>query len=201
MEKQRHNLGITTDLFDLSDEEKSMSEMMYEGKIIKCLVAPYHTYEELEKEIPYTKTTFLFPEREMSTSQLPQLISMIVANPNIQEAKIITANQNIILDMIDGCVRVLTEGGKIVPSPTKTFMANIHTIRYELLENEAHQLSKEEKTSGVSSVNQIISILNDYEGKTMEKAKYEILMSKIDIIGEDIIRKKLKQMAHSIIPE
>ena len=123
-------MTIKENLFTLTKEQESTSKMVYDGKIIKCLVAPYHTYETLEKIVPFTKTTYLLPERSMTLPQLKGFISMIVKSPSKEEAKIITVNQNIIMDMADDCVRVLTENGNIVPSPIKTFMANIHDIRY-----------------------------------------------------------------------
>lgn len=49
---------------------------------------------------------------------------MIVKNPSQEEFRIVTVNQNIIMDMVDDCVRVLTQDGRIVPSPVKTFLAN-----------------------------------------------------------------------------
>ena len=89
---------IKPNLFDLSKEEEQSSKMMYEGKIFKCLVAPYHTYQELEKIIPYTKNTYLFPERDIPSGKLPSLVSMMVKNPSKEEFRIITTNQFIILD-------------------------------------------------------------------------------------------------------
>lgn len=196
----KNRLQLDIDLFELSNEEIATSKMMYSGKIIKCLVAPYHTFADIEQALPYSKNTFVYPEREMNINQIRSLISMIVASPDIQDARIVTANQNIILDMVDGCVRVLTEGGDIVPSPCKTLMANIHTIRYELLENEAHQLSKSERSSMTEAINELISTINDHtdNNKTMSQADYDTLVSKIDMIGEDLIRRKLREMAHDI---
>lgn len=65
---------IKENLFDLTPEQIEMSKNIYGGKIIKCLVAPYHSYNQLEKEVTYTKNTFLFPEREMSSSQCSSFI-------------------------------------------------------------------------------------------------------------------------------
>lgn len=187
---------IQENLFDLTPEQIKMSKMMYNDRIIKCLVAPYHTYTQLEKEVKYTKTTYLFPERELNISQMRSLMNMVLASPSQDEVRIITTNQNIIMDMIDGCVRVLTEAGEIVPSPCKTFMANIHTIRYELLENEAHQISKSQKNNGIDEVNNIISTISN--STTMDKSSYKNLISRIQLIGEDVIRVKLLQMSKEI---
>ena len=189
--KNPYNIKVEKNLFNLSPEEEDLSKMIYEGKIIKCLVAPYHTFEELEKIVPYTKTTYVFPEREMNIIQLKSLISMIVSSPVKEEFRIITTNQNVIIDMIDGCVRVLTERGDVVPSPCKTFMANIHDIRYELLENEAHQKTAEEKTLSNKKINDLI---DKVQSKSHTKASRLELLKEIELIGEPIIREKLKEM-------
>lgn len=188
---------IKENLFDLTPEQIDMSKNIYNGKIIKCLVAPYHSYNQLEKEVTYTKNTFLFPEREMTSSQCSSLISMLVKNPSQDEFLVITANQNIILDMIDGNVRILTEKGDIVDCPTKTFMANIHDIRYSVLENKAHQLSDDEKSEGNKVIQNLIGLVQ--KGSEMTKVEYDALLTKIEIVGEDIIRRKLLQMANSNI--
>lgn len=188
---------IKENLFDLTPEQIDMSKNIYNGKIIKCLVAPYHSYNQLEKEVTYTKNTFLFPEREMTSAQCSSLISMLVKNPSQDEFLVITANQNIILDMIDGNVRILTEKGDIVDCPTKTFMANIHDIRYSVLENKAHQLSDEEKSEGNKVIQNLIGLVQ--KGSEMTKVEYDALIAKIEMVGEDIIRRKLLQMASSNI--
>jgi len=179
--------------FELSPEEKATSEMIYEGKIIKCLVAPYHTYAQLEKKIPYTKNTYLFPERELPVPQLKSLISMIVASKSKEEFRIITANQNIIMDMVGECVRVLTEHGEVVPCPIKTFMANIHDIRYKVLENPDHQKSDVEKSMGHKKATILIDRIE--KAKTISREEFDTLIKEIDLIGEPIIEVKLKEMA------
>ena len=118
-------MQITKNLFELTNEDIESSKMMYNGKIIKCLVTPYHTYAQLEKVVPFTKNTFLLPERELPITQIKGVVSMIVNSPSTDEFRIITTSQNIIMDMIDTSVRVLTESGDVVKSPCKTFMANI----------------------------------------------------------------------------
>lgn len=188
-------MKLQENLFDLTPEQEKTSRMIYDGKIIKCLVAPYHTYQQLEQIIPYTKNTYLFPEREASISQIKQLISLIVASNTTEEIRIITANQNIIMDMIDDCVRVYTEGGDVVPSPCKTFMANIHDIRHYLLENEKHQLSTAEKNIGHQ---RIMSIFNEIEkAESLTKEEYDKIKEKIDTIGEPLISQRLLEIAHT----
>ena len=186
-------------LFDLTEEQESTSKMMYDGKIIKCLVAPYHSFDKLKEIVKFTKTTYLFPEREMSTLQVRQFISMIVANKNIvDEVRIVTTSQNIIMDMVDVCVRVLTEGGDIVESPVKTFMANIHDIRYSLLENKDHQISDEEREKGRDIVTELIDQIKNSKETGMNKEDYNALIVKIKVIGEPIIANQLMNMADDI---
>jgi hypothetical protein len=186
-------MEIKENLFDLSKEQEETSKMVYDGKIVKCLVAPYHNYEKLEKVIPFTKTTYLYPERDLSLEQMTKLVSMIVASKSKEEFRIVTANQNIILDMADACVRVLTEDGRVLPSPCKTFMANIHTIRYELLENDAHRISKEERTRAKKTIDELIEKIQ--KGGKVTKKQYDKIIEDCDMIGEDLIREKLKEMA------
>jgi serine/threonine protein phosphatase PrpC len=181
-------MKITDNLFDLTQDQIASSKMMYSGKVVKCLVAPYHTFAQLEKVVKYTKNTYLFPERELSVSQIRGLISMIAANQSNEEFRIITTNQNVILDMIDSCVRVLTEEGDVVDCPCKTFAANIHDIRYYILENEAHQISTSQKQQSKDAINLIIQECQANAHKKMLKADYDILASKVESIGEDVIR-------------
>lgn len=182
---------IPSNLFDLSKEQIETSKMLYDGKIIKCLAAPFHTYAELEKIVPFTKTTYLFPEREAPLDKLSKIVSMIVASPLRDEFRIITANQNILLDMADDCVRVLTQRGEIVPCPIKTFMANIHDIRYSIFENENFMLSKKEESNGIKAVQKIIE---STKVKSITKKKRDELLKQVDMIGEPLIENKLKQM-------
>ena len=188
---------INKNLFDLTTDQEDTSKMMYNGKVIKCLVAPYHSYAQLEKIIPFTKTTYLLPEREMSIPQVKSLISMIVANPSQEEFRIITANQNIILDMVGECVRVLTERDEVVYTGTKTFMANIHDIRYDLLENDDHRLSETERTQAHKIISVLIDRVND-TSTPITQTDFDKLIIEINMIGEEIIKRKLKQMSHDL---
>lgn len=184
-------MKIKKNIFELSDEAIEMSKQLYGGKIIKCLVAPFHTYSQLEKEIPFTKTTYLFPEKNLSTAQMSSFISRIVASKTNNEIVIVTADQNVILDMVDTSVRILTEGGDIVKCPIKTFMANIHSIRYEIFENPDFRLSDKEKSNGVEYANKIITEVNQFETKEITQESYDLLQSKVDTIGEDLVRNLL----------
>ena len=185
-------MKLEKNIFSLSKEQEENSKFIYEGKVIKCLVAPYHTYSQLEKEIPFTKNTYLLPERDLTIPQLKGLISMIVKSPSKEEFRIVTVNQNVIIDMIDDCVRVLTEDGKIVPCPTKTFMANIHDIRYKLLENPDHKKSKETETAAHTKITALMEKINKV--KTFNKKQRDSLFKEIDVIGEEVISYKLKEM-------
>lgn len=194
---------IQENLFDLNEEQISMSKTIYNGKIIKCLVAPYHSHRQLEELITYTPTTYLFPEKEMTAEQVRGFISMVVYNTKItenDEIRIITANQNIILDMIDSSVRILTEFDTVVDCPTKTFMANIHNIRYNVLENKHHKKTQEQKNEAHTLVSIIINDINNYRDNNLEMDEdmYKDYVAKITIIGEPLIREKLLEMIRDI---
>lgn len=190
---------IKANLFDLDEKDASFSKSMYNGKTIKCLVAPYHTYEMLEKIIPFSKSTFLYPENSMTMGQIQGFVYML-ANSNLDDICIITKNQNIIIDMLDTNVRVLTESGLIVPSPIKTFAANIHDIRYELLENKLHQDGKKEESAAHKSITALITEINEYRDKntTITKEKRDELSFKIKMIGEEMISNRLSDMLSDI---
>lgn len=194
---------IQENLFDLNEEQISMSKTIYNGKVIKCLVAPYHSHRQLEELIIYTPTTYLFPEKEMTAEQVRSFISLVVANEKItenDEIRIITASQSIILDMIDGSVRILTEFDTVVECPIKTFMANIHDIRYSVLENKHHQKTQEQKSETHSLINTIITDINNHSDNNLEMDEdmYKDYVSKIKIIGEPLIRNKLLEMIRSV---
>lgn len=179
-------------IFDLTEEQEATSKLIYNGKIIKCLVAPYHTYNDLERTLPYTKTTFLFPEREMSSSQVLNFVSMLVAMPTNEEIIVVTASQNIIMDMVDSSVRILTENDEIVACPIKTFMANIHDIKYHILENKYYQKTAEQRNHGKEKVNDLINRVNEVEGKNISEEERNALLAEVEMVGEEIIRHHLK---------
>ena len=193
------NQKISQELFNLSEEDIKTSKMIYDNKVIKCLVAPYHSYKQLEEIIEYSENTYLFPENEMSGQQISSFISMVVKNEKIKnEVKIITKSQSIILDMIDCCVKILTERGDIVDCPVKTFCANIHDIRHCVLENKDHQISEEQKNKSREVINGLVDIINDYKNKDMLKEDFENLKFKINQIGEPIIRTRLLEMCRDL---
>lgn len=104
---------------------------------------------------------------------------------------------NIIQDMVDSSVRVLTEGGDVVNCPCKTFYANIHDIRYLILENESHQLSKSTRGEANSKIQDIITEVNDKKNGITSKERSE-LSKRISMIGEPIIEIKLSEMLSDI---
>jgi hypothetical protein len=187
-------------IFDLTPEQESMSKMFYKGKIIKFIIAPYSVYNDLEKFIPYTKNTFLFPEREMNMEQLRGFVSMLVELDTEEEIIVVTKEQSIILDMIDGCVRVMDYRGTLHECPCKTMMANIHTIQCDILQNEKFAPTKDSRNEMKGAINTIIKTVNDKKesGNKFEINEYNTLKMKIDVIGEQLIRVKLQEMLSSV---
>lgn len=187
-------------IFTLTPEQESMSKMFYEGKIIKFIITPYSTYNDLEKMIPFTKTTFLFPEREMNMEQIRGFVSMLVKLDTEDEIIVFTKEQSIILDMIDGCVRVMDFRGMLHPCPCKTMMANIHTIQYEILQNEAFAPTADSKSQMHGAVTGLIDTINAQKdsGQSFEIDKYNTIKMQVENIGEDLIRTKLLEMLSSV---
>lgn len=183
---------IPNNLFDLSLTDINTCKSIYNGKVIKCLVAPYHSYAELEKILPYSQYTYLFPEREMNMIQITNFIGML-SNSNINEdILIITSSQNIIINMIDCCVKILTQHNTIVDCPCKTFAANIHTIRYDILENEEHQINKKSDyaTDNINDLIKKVNLLNN----SSTRAEKNVLIEQAKLIGEPFIREKIIEM-------
>ena len=187
-------MKISEELFELTSEEKETSIMMYNGKTVRCLVAPYHGFNDLEKVIPFTESTFLFPEREMSANQVRGFISMLVKSKH-QDIKIITTDQTIICDMVGDLVRILTEDGEVVNPHAKTFAANIHDIRYNLLENKDYQSSPEKKVQSRDAINKVIEQINS---GSMTQNEYDSAHKQIGMIGERIISIKLFEMLDEV---
>lgn len=188
-------MKLPENLFELTEEQISTSKMMYSDKIIKCLVAPYHTYKQLEERIPYTNSTYLFPERDMSAQQVRSLVSMIVASPINDEIRIITADQTIIGDMVNTSVRILTEYDTIVETEGNTFAANIHDIRYNVLQNPIHQKSKIEKEQSKEEINKLIERIR---GGKMTHDEVNAAREFINMIGEPVIRGPLESMLNEM---
>lgn len=159
---------------------------------------PHHSYSELKKKVKYTPNTFLFPERELTTSQIATFVSLLTNNTKFDVFLVITKSQNIIIDMFDGCVRILIEDEDIVDCPVKTFMANIHTIRYDILENDDYKSSDGgiwKKNSATKTINELIELINT--NPTLTREEYDNLKTKVNLIGEDVLRIKLNQMMDS----
>ncbi len=184
---------LPEDIFTLSNEQEKLSLSIY-GKVVKCLVAPYHSYERLEKVLTYSPTTFLFPEKHIDHQKERSFISLISKNGDNSEYRIITTSMSIIGDMVDGCVRVLTERGDIVACPIKTFSANIHSIRHKLLENDEFSMSKEEKNASYTFIQTLLDEINAAKDKGATETEKSSLMERVSLIGEPVIESKLKDM-------
>jgi len=190
--KKPQMLFIPKNLFDLTAEEEIASKIVYKGRIIKCLITPYHNYHDLIDAIIKTECLLLLPERDRSIPQLKNLVNEIVDDtPKESEILIVTVSQNIIMDMIDPCVRILTEDGKIINSPEKTLMANIHDIRLSLLENKDHQITKQVKPYSQTFIVGIIDATNKKRKNPVQKGELDDLIWKANQIGEGFIRHRL----------
>lgn len=185
---------LKSEIFDLTTEQLDLTKMFYDGKVIKCLVAPYHTAQYFEENLKYAENVFVFPENSIPRDKLGYIISMIVNNPKYTEAVIITTSNEIITQMIGENVRVFTQAGNIVECPIKCLMANIHDIRYSLLENESFKDTKSINVSnfGNEFTQALIEKLRTTEIKN--KKEYDIFKSKIELIGERVIRDKMLEM-------
>ena len=177
---------INKEIFKLEKEQEDFTKIFYDGKVIKCLIAPYHTSEYFEKNLEWADNIYVFPENSIPRDRLSSLIGMIVASPK-PEVIIITTSNEIITQMIGDNVRIFTQAGNIVPCPIKCLMANIHDIRYNILENKSFQDGNSTNISnfGEGFVKSLIDKINTTE---MTKENYELFKSRIDLVGEKVIR-------------
>jgi len=185
---------LTKNLFDLTPEQIETSKSMYGGKIIKCLIAPYHSIKDIPLEP--NNEVFVYPERDLNIQQRKEIVG-VMANSNKEEICFVTSDLFIILNMIDGCCRILTPDGEIEEVDEKTFGANPHTIIYSVIHNEHYAKEQKEKSIGfMNTIQKIIDDINDKKGMTIEK--FEATKKAIQLIGEDLIRHKLSDMLSEV---
>lgn len=189
---------ITKNLFDLTEEQKQTSISMY-GKVIKCLIAPYHSIKDIPLEP--NDEVYVYPERDLNIQQRKEIVS-VMARSQKNEICFVTSDLFIILDMIDCCCRILTPDGKIEEVNEKTFAANPHTIIYKVIHNDYHvKEQKDNQKDFKNTINEIIDDINSKKGMTLEKMEQTKIT--IKLIGEPLIREKLLEMLSDvkIIPE
>lgn len=186
---------IPAAIFQMDADQESTTKMFYDGKVIKCLVAPYHTIAYFEENLEWADNTFVFPENTMPVSSLSSLVGMIVASPKYSEALIITTSNEIITQMIGDNVRVMTESGKIVPCPIKTLMANIHDVRYELIENTIFKDGAGEINVSNFGKSQVQGLMDKLNNTTITSHdQYDSMEAAICKIGEKVIRNRMMNM-------
>jgi hypothetical protein len=183
---------ITKELFKLTPEQEQASIIMY-GKVIKCLIAPYHNIQNIPLES--NDEVYVYPERDLSIQQRKEIVG-IMTNSAKKEICFVTSDLFLILDMIDGCCRILSPDGKIDELYEKTFSANPHTIIYKVIQNDVYvKMYKDGVKDSRNTINDVITAVNK---KTMTQAEYDKNKAIIELIGEDLIRNKLKQMLRDV---
>lgn len=183
---------ITKELFELTKEQEQTSISIY-GKIIKCLIAPYHNIKNIPLEA--NDEVFVYPERDLNIQQRKEIVGIMSSSAK-KEICFVTSDLYLILDMVDCCCRILTPDGKIEELYEKTFSANPHTIIYKVLQDDTHvKLYKDDIKNSRNTINEVINAVNK---KTMTKAEYDKNLAIIELIGEDLIRNKLKNMLRDV---
>jgi hypothetical protein len=182
-------MNIEKNLFDMTPEEEQLSRALYGGNVIKCLVAPYHTYDQLERYIDeMSPNTYLFPERDRNIPDIVQFVNTISENSVDSEIHIITTNQNIIMDMVGECLRILTDGGTITNPECRPFLANIHDIRHYIMENKKHSSRANLNSRSNLIINGLMNSIRDSQGSEITKNEYDFLKSRVQLIGDDLVR-------------
>lgn len=183
---------LSKNLFDLTSDQEKTSISMY-GKVIKCLIAPYHNILNIPLEA--NNEVFVYPERDLSIQQRKEIVS-VMANSAKNEICFVTSDVFIITDMIDVCCRILTPDGKIEDVKEKTFSANPHTILLDILQDDAHvEKHKNDVKDYRNTINDVITAINK---EKMTQAEYDKNKAIIEVIGEDLIRNKLEDMLSDV---
>lgn len=186
-------------MFHLTKAQHDLSINIY-GKIIRCIIAPYHNItlqSELLKVMGSNPSSvYVFPERDLNIQQRVEIISTFV-NSKLTEVNFITSDLFIIGQMINDCCRILTPDGKLEECHEKTFIANPHSIIYEILQNKYYTKAHNNNIkTAKDSINDIITEIN--KAKTISIKRKSELTIKISIIGEQLISRKLLQMLNDI---
>jgi hypothetical protein len=189
-------------LFEIIEEAKELSKKFYNGIIVKCLVAPYHSEQLLKtyfnEKIGYYG--YIMPENNMSLNNqrywLRELLESMEGS-DVKEIHIITSSMHIIRDMLGECTRLLTEtydivnpleeGDEFNKTHGKTLAANFYEIETAYLNNEKYK--KDEKQYHSIKLFEIIDIVNK-DNPSEEELTNAIEV--IEVLGDSFLKSSLK---------
>ena len=177
-------MKITKDLFKLTPEQKEKSLLVY-GKIVKCIIAPYHTIDSITLE-SYDNINF-FPERNLTILQRKEFINEKLKTSD--EILVITSDLFIITDVINECAKILSKNNTLDECYTKTFGANPHSILFKILTNDSDR--NNDKYFYVEKINKVITSIQENK---INKDDLSICKTIINSIGEDVVSTQLKSM-------
>lgn len=185
-------MTIPKSLFQLTPAEEATSKQFY-GKIIKCLIAPYHHIKTIPLEP--NNEVFVYPERDLTIQQRKEIVS-VMANSAQPEIRFVTSDVFIITDMVQSCTRILTPDGLIEPTPKKTFSANAHDILLCVLQDDKHVAKYRDNHNRYRDT--INTVIRAMEARRMTRAQYDANMQIINSIGEPIIANSLKEQMKDV---
>jgi hypothetical protein len=196
--------------FDLTEQEIELSKSTYGGKIIKCIIAPYHSYEDLKESVG--DSACLFPERDLSWLETNSLIYNLVENDDIQETTIITSSNYIIRDMIQCCVRVLGADGNISRFPVNTLRINLLELEEVLFADEDNYFEDEPREFIIPDmgnsysdkiITELIDCINEHieNEKPMSQSEFKSIEDSIKLIGDSYLRSSLELHCEKITVE
>lgn len=172
--------------FKLNNSEIEKSKKIY-GKVIKCLISPYHLpndFKNTNYKHEKNRSVYIFPEHKLRFEQTKNVISEIMKTKS-DDILIITSNVNIIMDMIDCCVRILNRDNTISYCTKKTYGANYYDIHDIMFNNRIGIPNK-----AYSDIKEYITYIESTE--SINSKEYEDGVSFCDIIGDEIISHKLR---------
>jgi hypothetical protein len=184
-------------LFNITKEQEELSRKLF-GRIVKCVVAPNHTYDQIVAMVSNTYIQ-VFPERDISKVETRHFISNTLKEGEGARGNgdifIVTSEINIIIDIPGELVRVLDLEDKLQDCPIKTFHSNIIDIVVELFHNsnfsnidESKQFSDSQLSSAIIKIKKA-----DEEERHLSPEEEEEVQHILDILGNDYLLANIQE--------
>lgn len=190
-------------LFDITEEQAEVSRKLF-GRIVKCIVAPNHTYDQMI-EMVSNKNVHIFPERDISKTKAREFI-----NDNLEKEKgekstndilIITSETSIITDIPGELVRVMDLKNELHMCPIKTFHANIIDVEMDLFRNSNFtdtDESKEFRTNQMEKIIEKVQEVKTEKRKLLPKEREGIKLV-LDILGDDYLLASFNEYTKNVM--
>ena len=173
-------------IFSLKESQVNASKAMYNGKIIKCLIDPHHNLDDVTNYIGNGSQgkLYIFPENNMSLLDTQLFIKNLVDSEISEPITIITANQNIIMDMIGDCVGILNTDYSVSECNSATLYANLYDIQRICGLKRCSVFAANKLKELIDAV----AIFETDSTLIITSAEYTEIKESLDIIGDEVFK-------------